>query len=152
MRTRWILTAVFLLAGCHHGSGAGSSSGAGSTPTSANATGNWHGAVTIKGTPTLMVFALIQSSTSVAGLDIVTGVWSLPRQSGTLAGTVSPTTLTFNLSEYPTPTCSGSFSGTASVFVSSMTLTYSGSESGTCGGLPGGVFSGITGTFFNSYL
>lgn len=83
-----------------------------------------------------MTWELSQSASAVSGPVVARDEAGLPAYSGTLAGTVSGTTLTFTI-EMPEgsvsafPACRATLSGTAAISGSALSGTYAGTNSCT---------------------
>lgn len=116
---RLLLVMALVLVGCKRDDGGAVAGGGAAPPGPAQVAGNWQGTITFGQQQVAAGMALTQSGSSVGG------AWTTATQAGTVAGTVSDTTLSFNLTQVMP--CTGNYAGSGQVEGNSMTVVYSGS-------------------------
>jgi hypothetical protein len=135
------ITAVVSSVAC---GGGGSSSATQPSPTPTpgsppvNVSGTWQGTASDSSGPGRMSWQVTQSDTAISGTVTLTDTSSGAGGRGSLSGTVSGSTLRFTLAipaggfDAPYASCSATVSGDATASTSSITGSYSGTN--TCGG------------------
>jgi hypothetical protein len=110
-------------------------------------TGVWRGNITVNNVSTTMTWTLTQTGTSVAGSVVIALPTGVVLMNGTVAGTLSGTTLAFTVTVPPggivlQPGCSGQIAG-ANTVMSSTTMNgaYSVVNSTCTTGLTNGTFT-----------
>jgi hypothetical protein len=111
-----------------------------------NLTGTWRGNITVSSVSALMTWTLTQTGTSVTGPVVIALPTGVVLMNGTMAGTLSGTSLAFTVTVPPggivsQPGCSGQIAGTSTVASSTtMNGTYSVANSTCTTGLTSGTF------------
>jgi hypothetical protein len=109
-------------------------------------TGTWRGNITVSNVSALMTWTLTQTGTSVTGPVVIALPTGVVLMNGTLAGTLSGTTLAFTVTVPPggivsQPGCSGQIAGSNTVAsAATMNGTYSVANSTCTTGLTNGTF------------
>jgi hypothetical protein len=133
--------AVIILAIAVSSCGGGSSSPSAPSTTPANVNGAWTGSASDSSGPGTMTWQITQSGTSFSGNLTMSDSATNVTGRGSVSGTVSGSTIQFSISvpaggfDSPYASCSSSVSGSGTVASTSITGTYSGSN--TCTGTIG---------------
>lgn len=146
------LAAAFACISCGStGSSAGPTSPAspgGTATNDINIAGTWNGTATDTTGPGTMTWVVTQTGSSFTGTVTLVDTATSAKGKGTVSGTVSGSAVRFTVTipaggfDAPYASCAATTTGDAVVIGSTMTATYSGSGSGSCGGtIAGGQFT-----------
>jgi hypothetical protein len=136
-RALLILCALVAAGACAGGDSGSSGSSSPSAPSGGQPTlsGTWSGNASDSSGPGLISWQISQSGTSFSGSAAITDTRTGITGRGSVSGTVSGSSITFSISipaggfDSPFGSCSANISGTGQASSSSITGTYSGSNS-----------------------
>lgn len=122
---RWLLVLAMALVGCSDNSSPASPSG-----TPLNLTGSWSGEILVEVTRARMTWTLTQANNAVSGPVLVSLMTGTVLLNGTLAGTLTGSTLDYTITVQPggiptEPACSGQLGGTATVDGATLSGSFS---------------------------